>query len=123
LAKWRKQCGQTTCEPTRFEEVVPSVDGEPVYLALKFLLRDRAGKPYALCAIATDITELKRAEKLEAQMARERAMFLEEKTRLAGESHDSLAHSVTGITMRLDMAQAGMTANDNDGLAYRERPN
>jgi signal transduction histidine kinase len=44
-------------------------------------------------ALRLDIMERKRAEELEAQMAHERAMFLEEKTRLAGEIHDSLAQS------------------------------
>jgi PAS domain S-box-containing protein len=112
-----------TGKPSRFEEVVPSVDGEPVYLALKFLLRDRAGEPYAVCGIATDITELKRAEKLEAQMAHERAMLLEEKTRLAGEIHDSLAQSFTGITMQLDMAKEVMTGKDNAARGYIERAN
>lgn len=110
-------------EPSRFEEVVPSVDGEAAYLAVKFLLRDRAAKPYAVCGIATDITELKRAEKLEKEMVRERAEFLEEKTRLAGEIHDSLAQSFTGITMQLEVAKEVMTGNDNAARGYIERAN
>jgi PAS domain S-box-containing protein len=110
-------------EPSQFEEVVPTADGKRVYLAVKFLLGDRAGKPYAVCGIATDITDLKRAEELEAQMAHERAMFLEEKTRLAGEIHDSLAQSFTGITMQLEMAKEIMTDKDNDPLSYVERAN
>jgi PAS domain S-box-containing protein len=110
-------------EPSQFEEVMPTADGRRVYLAVKFLLGDRAGKPYAVCGIATDITDLKRAEELEAQMAHERAMFLEEKTRLAGEIHDSLAQSFTGITMQLEMAKEIMTDKDNDPLSYVERAN
>jgi PAS domain S-box-containing protein len=110
-------------EPSQFEEVVPTADGKRVYLAIKFLLRNRAGKPYAICGIMTDITERKRAEELEAQMARERAIFLEERTRLAGEIHDSLAQNFTGITMQLDVAKEFMTGKDNDALAYIERAN
>jgi PAS domain S-box-containing protein len=49
-------------EPIQFEEAVPSAEGERLYVAAKFLLRDRSGKPYAVCGIATDITERKRAE-------------------------------------------------------------
>jgi signal transduction histidine kinase len=79
-------------------------EGKHHYVVIKFLLRDGTGKPYAICGISTDITELKRAEELEAEMAREREMFLEEKTRLAGEIHDSLAQSFTGISMQLEMA-------------------
>jgi PAS domain S-box-containing protein len=110
-------------EPRQFEEVVPSVDGKRVCLAVKFPLRDRSGKPYAVCGIATDITELKRTEELETELAHERELFLEEKTRLAGEIHDSLAQSFTGISMQLEMAKEVMTDKDNDALAYIERAN
>jgi PAS domain S-box-containing protein len=70
--------------PIQFEEAVPSDGGVRYYVVAKFLLRDRAGKPYALCGIATDITALKRAEELEAKMAREREMLAQQRaTQLA----------------------------------------
>ena len=49
--------------PIQFEETVPITEGERQYVVVKFLLRDGTAKPYAVCGIATDITELKRAEK------------------------------------------------------------
>ena len=45
-------------KPSQFEELVPTADGKRVCLAVKFLLRDRSGKPYAVCGIATDINRV-----------------------------------------------------------------
>ena len=41
---------------------MPSDEGERLCVSARFLLRDRTGNPYAVCGIATDITERKRAE-------------------------------------------------------------
>ncbi len=60
------------------EESIPEPDGVHTYLAHKFLLRDASGTPYALCGIATDITERKRNE--------ERLRESEERLRLAQEA-------------------------------------
>jgi signal transduction histidine kinase len=57
-----------------FEEAVPTVEGERQYISSKFLLRDQKGKPYAVCGIATDITELKRAQAMHDRRACQAAL-------------------------------------------------
>ncbi|HEX8907667.1 MAG TPA: ATP-binding protein [Anaeromyxobacteraceae bacterium] len=58
--------------PLELEEVIPVSDGARAYLSLKFPLLDAGGVAYAVCCVATDITERKRAEEA-VQRAREAA--------------------------------------------------
>jgi PAS domain S-box-containing protein len=46
-----------------FEEIVPLDDGAHTYISVKFPLRNESGGIYAVCAISTDITDRKLAEK------------------------------------------------------------
>lgn len=45
-----------------FIEEVPQEDGMHTYLSVKFTLTRNDGRPYAICNVATDITERKRTE-------------------------------------------------------------
>ncbi|KJU84501.1 sensory transduction histidine kinase [Candidatus Magnetobacterium bavaricum] len=49
-------------KPLEVEEKVPQDDGIHDYIAMKFPLYDAEGKPYAVCGIATDITDRKKME-------------------------------------------------------------
>jgi PAS domain S-box-containing protein len=66
-------------------------------------------------SLAIHLTELATSAKQSA--------VLEERTRLAGEIHDSLAQSFTGITMQLEMAKELKTDKDDPVFNYVERAN
>jgi PAS domain S-box-containing protein len=65
--------------PIQFEESVPSEDGEHDYIVSRFLLHDHADKTYAVGGVATDITESKRAQIMQAALARERELFAQQR--------------------------------------------
>ena len=81
-----------TGAPMQFEEVVPWKASDRYYVVVKFLLRDQANEPYAICGIATDITELKQAQ----EDLRSREAELTHVTRIMtmGEITSSIAHEI-----------------------------
>ena len=68
-------------QPLQVEETAPQDDGLHTYLSVKVPLLDSAGVPFALCVVATDITENKRLAEAER-----RARELEELNRQAREA-------------------------------------
>ena len=98
--------------PIQFEETVPMGEGERHNVVVKFLLRDGEGKPYAICGIGTDITELKRA----AEKIREHAAKLSQanevlKRSLNGLARDKNLHSFVDQVLIVLTEQLGSHAS------------
>jgi rsbT co-antagonist protein RsbR len=54
--------------PVRFEERIPLKGGLRIFSASKFPLYDTRGEPYAVCGIASDITDLREAEEARGRL-------------------------------------------------------
>jgi len=107
--------------PIQFEESVPSAQGERTYISSKFLLRDHTGKPYAVCGIATDITQLKQAEALQARRARQATLRAEIRNAFSEETESGLQtllqRSAEAIVHNFDAAFARIwTLNEQDNM-------
>ncbi len=76
--------------PIQFEVAIPMAESVRHYVAVKFLLRDGTGKQYAICGISTDITESKRAQEMQAALARERETFALQRAAELGRANEAL---------------------------------
>jgi two-component system, NtrC family, sensor kinase len=103
--------------PIQFEETVPQKDGEHHYVVVKFLLHDRAQRPYAICGIATDITVLKRAEELQTRRARQAALRADIHVAFSGMIENNLQtilqRSTEAVVRHLDAAFARIWTLDS----------
>ncbi|HWZ95510.1 MAG TPA: two-component regulator propeller domain-containing protein [Opitutaceae bacterium] len=52
----------STADPVELEETLAFADGARTYLSIKCPLRDATGRPYALCGMSTDMTQVKLME-------------------------------------------------------------
>jgi PAS domain S-box-containing protein len=82
------------------EEYIPLADGVHTYLSVKFPIYSASGAAEGLCGIATDITELKKAQQ-QLRLLSGSIMAGQEKERraIARELHDELGQILTALRM------------------------
>jgi PAS domain S-box-containing protein len=86
--------------PCQVSEEIPQTDGMHTYLSMKFPIYDENGVISGLCSIATDVTELNKAQE---QLRRLSAAVMDnqekERSALARELHDELGQVLTALRM------------------------
>jgi signal transduction histidine kinase len=77
--------------PHQFEERIVAVDGPRDFISVKFPLRDKSGRPYAICGISTDITARKQSEAEREELLAQEQALREEAEKLARAKDEFLA--------------------------------
>src|SRR5436190_10002020 len=103
--------------PEEVEDTIPLEDGPHTYIALKFPLLDSAGAPYAICSVATDITERKRADEA-LRTAKEAA---ETANRELESFSYSVAHDLRAPLRSIDGFSQALIEDCADGLGEQGR--
>lgn len=100
--------------PQELEEILPQAGELHTYLSIKFPVRDAGGRTYALCGVATDITERKRTERaLQQALAFQRAI-------LDSAGYAIIATDTEGVILTFNPAaerMLGYTAAEVEGKA------
>ena len=105
--------------------IMPLTSGGQMHGLLAFYFYDE-------CEFDPDTLEIARALAVQAGIAihltrlartAKQSAVLEERNRLAGEIHDSLAQIFTGISMQLFASMEGLETEGNDSRGYIERAN
>ncbi len=89
------------------EEYAPHDDGIHTYLSVKFPLRDATGRMYAVCGIATDISERKEAEEHIRKLNQELEHRVQERTARLSDINALLKESEKRLKEAQHIAQLG----------------
>lgn len=101
-----------TAGPVELEEYAPQEDGLHAYISVKFPLLDEQGKPYAICGISTDITELKRAQEDLRKSEAERMAALQQSDALKTALLSSVSHELRTPLAAIKSSVAALMQRD-----------
>jgi hypothetical protein len=105
--------------PLQFEEQVAIADGLRHFISVKFLLYDERGRPYAICGIATDITERNQAEEaLRESQALNQAVLGSLEAHIAVLDRDGNIIAVNEAWKRFACENDGPAVADSVGANY-----
>jgi diguanylate cyclase (GGDEF)-like protein/PAS domain S-box-containing protein len=104
------------------EEAIPMDDGLHTMLALKFPLRDASGEVYAVCGVATDITERKRSEAALQALYQNLEQRVAERTEELRAAEERLREAIALNANILATSTVGVMAYRQDGQCVLANP-